>query len=361
MKIGFLLGNLQGNGGIARVVSIITNELCKEHDVHILSFCPALEIAGYEYDQRIICTRLFDDRISMTSAILHQHAVSKVKSYIAKNNIDMLVACGELYFPLAIISAFHTNTKCYCWEHSDPAGTSDHKFQMFSRKFAVKFADKIIVLTKAAQMFYEGTLNCNKKKIVQIYNPVGKAVAQSKRYNSGSKKILSVGRLTYQKNFQLLVQIAAEVLPKYEDWTWEICGEGEDRTELERLIRDNNLEGKLILRGQVRDLHSKYQEYSFMVMTSRYEGFPMSLIEAEANRLPLISFDIPTGPSEIIHDGENGFLIPNQESHKMINKISTLIENTELRESMSKKAFMAAQEFELDLIMIKWKHMITSL
>lgn len=355
MKIGFLLGNLQGNGGIARVVSIITNELCKEHDVHILSFCPALERAGYEYDQRIICTRLFDDRISMASAILHQHAVYKVKSYIAKNNIDVLIACGELYFPLAIISAFHTKTKCCCWEHSDPAGTNDHKFQMFSRKFAVKFADQIIVLTKAAQMFYEGTLHCNKKKIVQIYNPVGKTVAQSKHYNSDSKKILSVGRLTYQKNFQLLVQIAAEILPKYEDWTWEICGEGEQRTELEQLIRDNKLEDKLILRGQVRDLYTKYQEYSFMVMTSRYEGFPMSLIEAEANRLPLISFDIPTGPGEIIVDGKNGFLIPNNDTSRMTKNIMVLMDNAMIRSSMAEAAYNLSLQFDLEQIIQKWR------
>lgn len=359
MRIGFLLGNLQGNGGIARVVSIIANELCKENDIHIISFCPAIESAGYEYCKEIFCTRLFDDRISMTNAIVKKHAVSKVKSYVKENDIDILIACGELYFPLSILAVGGTKTKCFCWEHSDPAGTSDHKFQMLSRKFAVKFADKIIVLTKATQKFYECELNCKQRKIIQIYNPVGATVSQSKHYDSSSKKILSVGRLTYQKNFQLLVAIAAEVLPKYEGWTWEICGEGEDRAELEQLIKENSLEGKLILRGQVRDFYSKYQEYSFIVMTSRYEGFPMSLIEAEANRLPLISFDIPTGPSEIIVDSKNGFLIPNNNRMLLKERIEVLIQNEEKRIAMSNLAYEYSAQFGLSKIMEQWRMICT--
>lgn len=357
MKIGFLLGNLQGNGGIARVVSIIANELCKEHEIHIISFCPAIMPAGYEYDTRIICEQLLNDRVTMTTAILKKHIIGKLKKYIHIKQIDILIGCGELYFPLAILASAG-KIKCYCWEHSDPAGTNDHKHQMFSRKMAVMFGTRIIVLTKAAETFYVESLHCKSSKITQIYNPIGGNVAHSIGYNEESKKILSVGRLTYQKNFQLLIKIASQILTKYPKWSWDICGEGEDREELEKLIKDYNLVNRIVLRGQIKNLYSEYGNYAFMVMTSRYEGFPMSLIEAEANRLPLLSFDVPTGPNEIIKDGENGFLLKQQDIDGMVLKIQELIENLELRKNMSNIAVQFSEEFTLDKIMQKWTKLI---
>ena len=103
------MGNLQGNGGIARVVSIIANELCKEHEIHIISFCPAIMPAGYEYDTRIICEQLLNDRVTMTTAILKKHIIGKLKKYIHIKQIDILIGCGELYFPVS--------DSCFRWKN----------------------------------------------------------------------------------------------------------------------------------------------------------------------------------------------------------------------------------------------------
>lgn len=355
MKIGFLLGNAQGNGGIARVVSIIANELCKDNDIYIISFCPTEEYASYKYDSKVSFENLYDNKLTMTKAILQKNAIYKLRTYIKKNNLDIMVACGDLYFPLCIASVVALKTRCFCWEHTNPVEVNDHKFQMFSRKVAIRFANKIIVLTKETKKYYINDLKCSDCKIVQIYNPVGKNVAQSEKYDVNSKKIISVGRLSYPKNFQLLVKIAAEVLSRYSEWTWDICGEGEDRKELEKLIKDYKLENKLILRGQVNNLYSQYSQYSFQVMTSRYEGFPMSLIEGAANRLPLIAFDIQTGPSEIIDDTENGYLIKNNNFEIMVNDIRNLIENPILRKRMSIKAYEKSKEFNLNQIVNQWR------
>ena len=357
-KIGFILGNCQGNGGIARVVSIISNELCKENDVVIISFCPPIANAGYQYNNKIKMFKLYEHRFSMTTALLRKNAIGKVREILKMCNLDILIACGELYFPLGILSTKGVKTKCFCWEHSDPAGTNDHKFQMISRKYAIRKADKIIVLTKAAERFYIEKLNIKENKIVQIYNPIGSNVAQSKSYNLTSKKIISVGRLTYQKNFQLLVDIAIKILSDHPDWSWDICGEGEDKEDLEKRIAEAGFKGKINLLGQVKDLYNLYQEYAFQVMTSRYEGFPMSLIEGEANRLPLISFDVPTGPSEIIHDGKNGYLIDNNDIETMVIRIKHLINDEEERKIMSSNSLKYSREFILEPIIEQWKELI---
>lgn len=360
-NICFLLGNVQGNGGIARVVSIIANELCKNDNYRItlISYCPAAEPAGYAYSEKIEFAQLYSERIPMTKAILAGNAVGRLKKTLAEAKADVLIACGALYFPLAVLAAAKSKAKCFCWEHSDPAGTSDHKFQMLSRKIAVKKADKIIVLTKAAREYYDKMLGAGEEKLLQIYNPVSNKAANSAHYDAESKKILSVGRLTYQKNFQLLVEIAETVLAEHSDWMWDICGEGEDRAELEKMIEGKGLETRLFLRGQVKDIYQKYREYAFLVMTSRYEGFPMSLIEGAANRLPLVAFDVPTGPAEIISDGENGYLIEADKKELMTGRICALIENAELRKRMSARAYEGSKSFELKGIIKTWEGILT--
>ena len=90
-KIGFILGNCQGNGGIARVVSIISNELCKENDVVIISFCPPIANAGYQYNNKIKMFQLYEHRFSMTTALLRKNAIGKVREILKMCNLDILI------------------------------------------------------------------------------------------------------------------------------------------------------------------------------------------------------------------------------------------------------------------------------
>lgn len=356
IKIGFLFNNFQTNGGIGRVVSIISDELCKKEDIEVtaISYFKTEAPVLYEVDEKVKQYSLFSSAVSMAKAILKYNAVKKLKEIIVKENLDIIVGCGALYYPLAIMSANGTKAKALCWEHTNPASTSDYKFQGVARKLAVKKADGIVVLTKSAEKYYLETLKVKKGKLYQLYNPVSKDAAKSEKYDSSSTKIISVGRLSYPKNFSALIDIAAELLPKYSDWTWDIFGEGEEREELTAKIESKNLVGKVNLKGQVNDLYDRYGDYSFQVMTSRYEGFPMTLIEGAVNRLPLISYDIATGPNEIIEDGVNGFLVEKENTAEMAEKICTLIENAELRETMSEKAFEMTKRFGIDNIIDGW-------
>lgn len=356
-NVCFLLGNAKGDGGIARVVSIITNELAQYEDlkITIVSYSLSRIENDYEYNKRITLLKLFDHDTPMVKGILKEHAIALMKEIIQKEQIDIVFACGDLYFPLAIMSCRGSKAKCFCWEHSDPRGTTDHKFQKICRELAVLMADKILVLTKAAEKIYVSDYKAKQDRIIQIYNPVSNEAYSSKIYDINSKKIISVGRLSYQKNFQLLISIAREVFQDRNDWVWDIYGEGEDRSNLEQLIAEYHLEGRVNLKGQVDNLYSVYNQYSFQVMTSRYEGFPMSLLEGAANNLPLISFDIPTGPSEIIVDGLNGYLIKNENIEEMTNKIKLMMNNSLLRNDMSKQAGEMVRQFSLEHIIQRWR------
>lgn len=362
-RVCFLLGGFQGNGGIGRVTSILVNEFCQENslEIHTISYFQDQRPMLYNINPEVYSHVLYHIPYSMTKAILVHHAVQKVRDILKANRIDLLIACGALYYPLGILACKGTKTKCVCWEHTNPATSSDYKFQSLCRRYAARQSDYIVVLTKAAEEYYKKELPKCKDKITQIYNPIDSNVSRSAQYNSSSKKIISVGRLTSAKNFERLIEIAARILPDYPEWTWDIYGDGELKDSLQRLIEKKQLNRQVVLMGQVSDLYNRYGDYAFMVMTSRYEGFPMSLIEGAANRLPLISFDIPTGPNEIIMNGLNGYLVDASSDNDMIEKIRQLIENQALRESMSKEICRLADTFAIERILKQWKMLYNEL
>ncbi len=355
-NICFLLGGFQNNGGIGRVTSVISTELDNREDYNVttISYFQTEDKPLYTIGDNINQVVLYQSRISMLSAIFKNHAIKKVKKIIQDEKIDVIIACGALFYPLAILAAKGTKAKCICWEHTNPAIVRDYKFQGLARKLAVRFADKLVVLTKSAKKYYIDKLGVKEEKIHQIYNPISPNAIKSSQYDVSSKKIISVGRLSYPKNFSLLIEIAAKILPDYPQWSWDIYGSGEEYELLLEKIRKHGLEGRVNLKGQVDDIYQRYGEYAFQVMTSRYEGFPMSLIEGAANRLPIISFDIETGPNEIIIQGENGFLIQKENQDDMIEKICVLIENQSLREKMSQKSVEAVRMFGLEEIIDRW-------
>ncbi len=363
IKICFLLGGFQGNGGIGRVTSILVNQLCQDNDleIHAISYLQDQRPMLYDIKPEVHTHVLYTTACSMTQAMVFHHAIHKVRAILKKEEIDLLIACGALYYPLGIIACKGTKTKSICWEHTNPAISYDYKFQNLCRKYAVKKCSHIVVLTTAAEQYYKQHYPTSNKKITQIYNPISSGTTWSKQYDRNSKKIISVGRLSYPKNFERLISIAAYILPQYPDWTWDIYGDGELKDSLQALIDKNKLGGQLTLKGQVTDLYDRYREYAFMVMTSRYEGFPMSLIEGAANRLPLVSFDIPTGPKEIISNGINGFLIDPESDDDMVEKIRKLIEIPKLRITMSDEAYRLKDSFASERILKQWKNLYRKL
>lgn len=356
-NICFLLGGFQGNGGIGRVTSVLANALAEdqEYTVTTISYLQKRDIPQlYKTSEKLHSYYLLDSGISMTKAFLTKHIIRKARQILIKENIDILVACGALYYPLGIFAVKGLKTRCFCWEHTSPDVGTDYRFQRICRRLAVKRADKVIVLTKSAEKYYKDVLKIEPSHLVQIYNPISEEAARSEEYNADAKKIISVGRLSFQKNFTVLLDIAAKLLPRYPDWSWDIYGTGEEYDSLLNKISRLSLDGRVRLMGQVDDIYDRYRDYSMQVMTSRHEGFPMTLIEGAINRLPLISFDIKTGPDEIIADGENGFLIPADDTRKMEEKIEYLITHSEERKKMSENAFRSMEQFRMSGILAQW-------
>lgn len=156
-------------------------------------------------------------------------------------------------------------------------------------------------------------------------------------YNSESKNIIAIGRLTYQKNFEDLLKAWDLVLNQKEEWTLSIYGKGEDRNKLEHIIRERNLKN-VYLRGEITNVEEIYCSAAFYVMSSRFEGLPMVLIEAQSLGLPIVSYDCPHGPSEVIENNVTGYLVENHNIQELARAMLNLIESSVLREQFSKRA-----------------------
>ena len=351
-NICFFLGNDQGKGGISRVTWILANKLSEKYSIHVLSDWHT-DDKRYEYNTNVTVSHIFEEQRSVHKKFFE--LVRSIHDYINNNSIDILVGASAIYFPACSMAVKGTKTKLIIWEHSNVSVKGEFLFQQTCRKIGSKYADKIITLTNKDKEQYEQRYKVNKCQ--RIYNPVDERLIRDIHYDSDSKKIISVGRLCYQKNFELLVDIADVILKKHPDWVWHIYGEGENRKNIEDKIKKYKLDNQLILKGNVSNLYELYKEYSFLVMTSRFEGFPMTLLESTASGLPAVSFDILTGPNEIIKPGITGELIKPDAVDEMSIAIETLMNSEALRRKMSEACEDERNRFKCDTIVEEWNQL----
>lgn len=177
----------------------------------------------------------------------------------------------------------------------------------------------------------------------------------SNSYDINTKKVIAIGRLAPQKNFIALLQAWKKVQDVYPEWHLDIYGEGEERELLLDYIVHNKLT-TVMLKGNCLDLPEVYKSASFLVMSSKYEGWGLVLIEAQSFGLPVISFDCPFGPRELIKDGQTGYLVNDQNIDELSEKIIKLISNNNIRCIFSKNARKAAEDYSTLVVLELWKN-----
>lgn len=174
-----------------------------------------------------------------------------------------------------------------------------------------------------------------------------------------SKSVVFVGRLCRQKDVLSLLQIWAMVNEQHPDWTLHIYGEGELEKDVQEII--NKKSNHVYLHKPSSAIWDIYKKYSIFVLTSVFEPFGLVLPEAMSCGLPVVAFDCPYGPADIITDGKEGFLIKGRNNMEFANRICSLIENDQLRVRLGQAAIQSSKRYDQGLIMPQWKKLFGQL
>ncbi|MCG8236933.1 glycosyltransferase family 4 protein [Tenacibaculum finnmarkense] len=359
-KILFTISNIEARGGTERTTYIVASGLAERgYDVYLFSTKGKVEDIAYEYSDKINFVIQKTNANKLFSFIRYIYYLSR---FLVNNKITTLVSVEVMSvlftFPALLLTFRRKKTQYVVWEHFNASVTLDKKIRVWCRELASKYANTVVTLTQRDVVLWKNKFKV-KSDIVSIPNASPFKVSD-KAYACDSKKIISIGRLTDQKGFDKLITIVSK-LKQQEDitgWKFQIIGSGEDKEALEKQIKDLDVEDVVEMVPNTPKIKEYYQNASFLAMTSRFEGLPMTLLEAQSYGLPLIAYDCLTGPSEVINDGNNGFLIPDNNEDYFINKLKELMNNQVLRKKMSIQAKLDVANFSEEKIINKWIDLI---
>ena len=285
--------------------------------------------------------------------ILFGKLIWKVRQFLKKEKYDFFIAIWTSRCIVSIIAAMGLPVKVIACEHIAYGATKTYFKKL--RSLAYPYAAAVVSLTDTDRKKY---LRLNNHAYT-IENAVGSDFFDLKPNNIDSKVILAVGRETPQKGFDLLVESWHLIYKKYPTWQIRIVGDNFTNKTYATLvlnkIKQYGLQDTIHIISETNNIKKEYSEAAFYVMSSRYEGLPMVLLEAMATGLPAVSFDCPTGPREIIKDGETGILVRNGSVSELAQSIAYMIENVDKRKEYGMMAQMDIKKrFSTEAIGQKW-------
>ena len=358
-KIALVKWSIDRTDGGLKVATSLANELSTMYEVHLLSMI-STESNFFSLKQSVRYQNLSPKKISMSKNFLD--AVKLLRNYLKEQNIDIVFGIGMSMNSVGVASTLGLKTKFVSCDHTNSIVDNDTKVKKVQRFVGAKFADKIITLTQEDRRNYIRKYGIAEDKIAYIYN-WKEDVLSNVTYNSESTKLVTVGRFDTQKGYDYLVQVAKKVLNEKSDWTWDIYGSGNkgEVNKIRDLIIENDLQDKLFIKGLEKNQALIYGDKAIYVMTSRYEGLPLVLLEAQQYNLPIVSFRCPTGPNEIVEDGVNGYLVECYDMDKLSEKLLELMEDEVLRQSFSEHAKDNMDKFDKDKILKQWIELIETI
>lgn len=352
-KICLVDFDMSVTGGVEQVTTSLAN-----------AFCSCCEVYIFEINHGGNCAYELDDGVSYLPGLsgntrLRQMITGTFRKFIRfikEKEIDIVLLMGN--YPALIVSSTRLFTKAkyiYC-DHGGLMNQWKQKDITAIRFWDALMSHKVVVLTEKTRQDYMSKFRISPVKIRCIYNWIDPEVMKYRKpYNQNSHRILSVGRFGKEKGYDMLVEVARRVLPGHPDWHWDVYGTGETFEEISAKVEEYDLRGQLHLKGNVKKAYRHYSEYAMLVLPSYREGLPIVLLEAAALGIPMVSFDIETGPNEIIENGKSGYLIPPYDLDLMSEKIESLMADANLRLSFSEGAKGGTGKFEKEPICQQWK------
>lgn len=360
MKILIYISSLTA-GGAEKVVSLMANYWSDKHKVVLLTDSSP-EDDFFQIDKEVtrISTNFRNSKKNILQKIwLHISRLIQLRNVVKKEYPDVIISHMDITNVRMLIATYGLKIPVIVEDHNNPELKGMAQPWKALKPFSYKQAYRIVLLTKDLLNYYPKTLY-NYNKIVYIANPLNipKIISDSIEVSIENPSFIALGSLTDQKGFDMLLDAYVKVLHKRPNWKLTILGEGILRDQLTQQIKDLGLEKHVSMPGRVNNPYTALKNANIYVMSSRFEGFPVALCEAMGVGLPCISFDCPTGPSDIIENGINGLLVDYMDVDKLSDTMLLLSEDTVLQDRLASEALTINKTLHLDIIMSQWNSLI---
>lgn len=365
MKITLVISGLSCGGAERVLVSIAKGFIQSGHSVAVITLS---EKNSDFYKLPLGCTRIALGVMSESMGLMEA-----VKSNIERINVlrkavdnttpDVVISFLRITNITTILALLGRKYPLIVTEHNDLKVFSYGMLWETLGRLTYPLCSCVVSVSQGVDLNFS---SLPKSKRAVIYNPIlvednGQVDELPTEVNLQKNLLVSMGRLTKQKRFDLLLQAFAEIAPQYPDWQMLILGRGELRKQLSQMRDDLGLSGQVIFTGALSNPFAVLKQAKLFVMASENEGFPMAHGEALACGLPVVCTDCPSGPSEMVRQGIDGLLVPNRDITALATAMAGLMSDKPHRQKLSTKAPEVLERFGLDAIVAEWEVLINKL
>lgn len=356
MRILFLISTL-GAGGAERVAVTLCNAWAARGDgVTLVQTFSGSATTFYELSTAVEMVCLSDivpaTRKSLSSYARRLYALRRLISSTAP---DVIISFLPNVNVAAILCSAFLRIPLIICERTDPSICPYARKWHFPCNLFYRFADMLTVQTEAVaskvQYVYSGL-----KKVRTVPNPLPMNMCEIESRRRGQRKVvLSLGRLSSEKQIDRLLSAFIEVARHQDEWDLHIYGDGPRKAALEKQIEDSGIGHRILLKGTTRRPWQVMSLADTFVMTSSYEGFPNALLEAMGMGLPCVVFDCPSGPRELTRDGRDALLVPLNDHDGLAAALTRIMNDAALRNVLSRNARDSVHErFSLHCVIEAW-------
>ncbi|MUU77188.1 glycosyltransferase family 4 protein [Winogradskyella endarachnes] len=358
MKIDFIISTLKG-GGAERVLVLMVNSLAKNPNYKISVITLFEGKDNYALDPSIKKVKL--KQVKLPSHTLRSITNLSLHYKNKANRPEIIISFITLTNLISIIVAKLFSIKIIAQEHNSHLRYMKGRKRItnFTKKYIYKKADAVTVLTSFDIDFY-------KKYGVNALVLPNPCSFEPIKTNTHKREniILAVGNLNryHHKGFDNLLELIVPIFKKFPDWKLKIAGSGDlGMNHLKQLAVQYDILDKIIFTGFINNVSEVMYKSSIFILPSRFEGLPMVLLEAMSQGMACIAYNCKTGPSDIINNNVNGFLIEDQNMSKMQDSLSQLISNKELRINLSNEGIKSLNRFKIETITSKYEKLFNEI
>jgi GalNAc-alpha-(1->4)-GalNAc-alpha-(1->3)-diNAcBac-PP-undecaprenol alpha-1,4-N-acetyl-D-galactosaminyltransferase len=359
MKITLVIYAM-GLGGAQRVMSILANYWATHGwEVTLITLSGNSRPSFYHLESQVKLVQLGiigDSPSPLTLLLTGWRRMGVLREAIIVSKPDAIVSFLNTVNVITLIAIWKLNIPVIVSEHIYPGFTDVNRVWQILMKLTYRHADWVTLLTENALEFYPS--NRGYRSIVMPNPVITPDLAIDPEQLLVKPMLIAVGRLQPQKGFDLLIRAFSQLHHKYPDWQLTILGEGPIRAELEELRSQLQSIDRIHLPGQVKNVNAYLRQADIFVLSSRFEGFPMSLCEAMACGVTVLAADCLSGPREIITDGVDGMLVATEDINALACGLDALMSDPVKRQQLAQAAPEILNKFGLEQVMKMWDHRI---